>query len=229
MTEKKKRKIQKFLMDINYHFKDSNLLPLALTHRSAGNCNNERLEFLGDSILNFVIGSALFKRYPEADEGQLTRMRSKLVRGETLAELARHFNLGEVLVLGPGEVRTGGHQRHSILADGLEAVIGAIFLDSDIEQVEAIVLAWFDQYLKTADVELLDKDPKTRLQELLQSKNLDIPVYEVSHISGPQHKQCFYVKCQVALLQEEIEGMGASRRKAEQDAALKILMLLGEK
>lgn len=228
MNEKQQNNIKQFLACIGYQFRDNTLLPLALTHRSAGNQNNERLEFLGDSILNFVIGASLFKQYPKANEGQLTRMRSQLVRGETLAIVAQGFDLGKVMVLGPGEVRTGGHQRRSILADGLEAVIGAIYLDSDLATVQKIILQWFDKSLQTADVDSLAKDPKTRLQELLQSKGLSTPEYQVVKISGPQHNQHFVVECQVELLEQAVQGEGISRRKAEQAAALAILSLLGE-
>ncbi|HZJ95658.1 MAG TPA: ribonuclease III [Thiopseudomonas sp.] len=212
---------------IGYTFKDSQLLTLALTHRSFAGRNNERLEFLGDAILNFIAGEALFHHFPTAKEGQLSRLRSRLVKGQTLAVLARGFGLGEYLRLGSGELKSGGFRRESILADTTEAIIGAIYLDSNMEVARERVLAWLEQQFSELTLVDTNKDPKTRLQEFLQSRGAELPHYEVTDIQGEPHCRTFYVECQVSLLNEKTQGQGASRRIAEQVAASAALQALG--
>ncbi len=211
---------------LGYRFDDKARLELALTHRSFGGANNERLEFLGDSIVNFVVGEALYSRFPQAREGQLSRLRARLVKGETLAELAREFELGQFLRLGSGEMKSGGHRRDSILADAVEAIIGAIYLDSDMIVVRRCVLAWYDARLKALNLEDTQKDPKTRLQEFLQSRQIPLPRYEVLNIEGEAHAQQFTVSCHVDVLRTPTTGTGASRRHAEQQAAEQALVLI---
>lgn len=212
---------------IGYTFNDTALLTLALTHRSFSGRNNERLEFLGDAILNFAAGEALFQRFPQAKEGQLSRLRSRLVKGETLAVLARGFGLGEYLRLGSGELKSGGFRRDSILADTTEAIIGAIYLDSNMDVARERVLAWLEGQFSELTLVDTNKDPKTRLQEFLQSRGADLPLYDVIDIQGEPHCRSFSVQCQVNLLNEKTQGQGASRRIAEQVAASKALILLG--
>ncbi|GAB2718482.1 ribonuclease III [Halomonas garicola] len=208
-----------FSRRIGYEFNDTALLELAMTHRSYGGRNNERLEFLGDSIVNFVIAQALFERFPEAREGQLSRLRARLVKGQTLAELAREMSFGECLRLGSGEMKSGGHRRDSILADAVEAVIGAIYLDTGMAAVSERILAWFSERLANISLQDTQKDPKTRLQEFLQSRQAALPHYEVVSVKGEAHAQTFTVECHVELLEQHTTGKGASRRHAEQQAA----------
>ncbi|ERI51234.1 ribonuclease III [Pseudomonas sp. AOB-7] len=212
---------------LGYSFKDQDLMVLALTHRSFAGRNNERLEFLGDAILNFVAGEALFERFPQAREGQLSRLRARLVKGETLAVLARGFELGEYLRLGSGELKSGGFRRESILADALEALIGAIYLDAGMEAARERVLDWLTGELDGLTLVDTNKDPKTRLQEFLQSRACELPRYEVVDIQGEPHCRTFMVECQVALLNEKTLGQGGSRRIAEQVAAAAALIALG--
>lgn len=212
---------------LGYTFQNQELMLLALTHRSFAGRNNERLEFLGDAILNFVAGEALFERFPQAREGQLSRLRARLVKGETLAILARGFNLGDYLRLGSGELKSGGYRRESILADALEALIGAIYLDSGMDQARERVLAWLTNELESLTLVDTNKDPKTRLQEFLQSRGCDLPQYEVVDIQGDPHCRTFYVECRVSLLNEQTCGQGASRRIAEQVSAAAALVALG--
>ncbi|WP_175253334.1 ribonuclease III [Pseudomonas sp. BMW13] len=212
---------------LGYSFKDQDLMILALTHRSFAGRNNERLEFLGDAILNFVAGEALFERFPQAREGQLSRLRARLVKGETLAVLARGFELGEYLRLGSGELKSGGFRRESILADALEALIGAIYLDAGMDAARERVLDWLTGELDGLTLVDTNKDPKTRLQEFLQSRACELPRYEVVGIQGEPHCRTFMVECQVALLNEKTLGQGGSRRIAEQVAAAAALIALG--
>ncbi|WP_086956051.1 ribonuclease III [Xenorhabdus innexi] len=211
---------------LGYTFKQNDLLLQALTHRSASSKHNERLEFLGDSILSFVIANALYHRFPRVDEGDMSRMRATLVRGNTLAELAREFELGECLRLGPGELKSGGHRRESILADSIEALIGGIFLDSDIQTVEKIVLNWYEIRLNEISPGDKQKDPKTRLQEYLQGRHLPLPSYLVVQVRGEAHDQEFTIHCQVSGFEQPVRGIGSSRRKAEQAAAEQALKQL---
>ncbi|PKF62041.1 ribonuclease III [Psychromonas sp. psych-6C06] len=213
---------------IGYQFNDFLLLKQALTHRSALGAHNERLEFLGDSILSFAISTDLYLRFPKVTEGDLSRMRATLVCGKMLAEIGREFNLGDCLILGPGELKSGGFRRESIIADGVEAIIGAVFLDSDIDTAKALILRWFDSRLKNIKPGISQKDPKTRLQEHLQSRKQPLPVYEVLEVKGEAHNQQFTMACIIDGI-DAVQGVGTSRRKAEQMAAGKMLVaLLGE-
>ena len=204
---------------IGYTFAESANLTKALTHRSANKKHNERLEFLGDAILGMIIAKELYQRFPQQPEGKLTRMRSNLVKGDTLAAIAREFSLGDLLLLGPGELKSGGFRRDSILADALEAIIGAIYLEAGLDVCEPIVLSWFTQRLSELDPQAVAKDDKTRLQEWLQAKKLPLPLYEVIDITGQSHEQIFYVECTVSGLDKATVGKGKSRREAEQKGA----------
>ncbi len=212
---------------LGYTFKDPVLLKTAVTHRSYGAGNNERLEFLGDSILNFTIAEALFKKFPEAPEGDLSRLRALLVKGETLADLARHLGLGQYLRLGEGELKSGGSERSSILADAVEAIIGAIYLDSGFEVAQGCVLSWFSSRLNGISLAAYDKDPKTELQEWLQARKQPLPKYEVVKIDGEAHRQQFTVSCTVSLVQDPAIATAGSRRGAEKEAATLMLNRLG--
>ncbi len=204
---------------IAYQFNDPALLELALTHRSVSNQNNERLEFLGDAVLGCVIADELFQRFSKASEGELTRLRASLVKGETLARIGAELDLGDYLRLGSGELKSGGHRRSSILACGIEAIIGAVSIDGGFDQAKELVLRLYQSRLESATPETAHKDAKTRLQELLQSRKLPLPVYELEKVEGEAHSQTFYVICIVEGLTEVAPGKGNSRRKAEQDAA----------
>ncbi len=204
---------------LEYEFTHAELLDLALTHRSANSQHNERLEFLGDSILSFVIADDLYHRFPKINEGDMSRMRATLVRGKTLAELGREFGLGDYLKLGPGELKSGGFRRDSILADAVEAIIGAIYLDSGIESVRGIILGWYKSRLESIQPGISQKDPKTRLQEFLQGRRKPLPLYTVTKIKGEAHNQEFTVSCEISGIGEPVIGKGTSRRKAEQAAA----------
>ncbi|MFT2097128.1 ribonuclease III [Marinomonas sp. 2405UD66-6] len=220
---------QKLSRRIGYFFADLGLLELALTHRSFGGKNNERLEFLGDSILNYVIAEDLFHRFPKAKEGELSRLRASLVKGDTLAELAREFQLGDFLKLGAGELKSGGFRRDSILADAVEGIIGAIYLDAGMDVCRQHILDWYKDRLDATSLKIVTKDAKTRLQEYLQARKYGLPQYEVVKIAGEPHDQTFYVNCQVEAYDGVIEGKGNSRRIAEQNAAAKALKKLEKK
>jgi ribonuclease III len=211
---------------LGYNFTDHKLLQLALTHRSHGASNNERLEFLGDSILNFVIGEALFQRFPQAREGQLSRLRSQLVKGETLAEIARELDLGECLILGEGEMKSGGHSRDSILADCVEALIGAIFTETSFEVCRERVLAWYSARLAELQFDSTVKDAKSRLQEYMQAQRKPLPVYEVVETLGEAHAHVFTIECTLALLKTPVRAQASNRRDAEKLAAAEALRLL---
>jgi ribonuclease-3 len=202
-----------------YQFSNSELLELALTHRSRGAKNNERLEFLGDSILNHIVAEALYQKFAAAREGEMSRMRASLVKGETLAELGRELELGDCVKLGPGEMKSGGHRRDSILADTVEAVIGAILLDSDVEQCRTVVLGLMSSRLEALSENSLAKDSKTRLQEFLQSRGKALPNYQLERVEGEDHNQQFFVRCVLPDFSLSVAGSGSSRRKAEQEAA----------
>lgn len=211
---------------VGYRFQNVNLLHQALTHRSYSADNNERLEFLGDGLLNLIIAESLFQRFEEQTEGNLSRMRAKLVNGETLAEIGRDFQLGDFLRLGTGELNAGGRERDSILADAVEALIGAIYLDSDFDTCRQHVLSWFSSRLASINPRSSHKDAKTKLQEFLQARKMDLPVYDLVDISGADHQQCFTVSCSVAMLNQPLLASGGSRRKAEQAAAEAVLNAL---
>ena len=208
---------------LGYVFNDPGLLGQALTHRSCGAHNNERLEFLGDAILGFVVADLLFAANPDAHEGRLTRLRAHLVRRETLAAVARNLQLGESLCLGPGELKSGGRDRDSILADAFEAVIGAIYRDGGVASCRTVLETLYNDRLAQAAVEIALKDPKTRLQETLQGQGRALPQYKVVDLDGAPHDQSFTVACLVDGIPNPMTGFGSSRRKAEQDAATKAL------
>jgi ribonuclease-3 len=209
-----------------YTFVQPSLCYAALTHRSAGADHNERLEFLGDSLLNCSVARLLFDAHPEADEGALSRLRATLVSGETLAQIAQQLGLGEHLRLGPGELKSGGFRRASILADTLEAILGAIFLDSGFEAAAAVVARIIAPRMSALPAADLLKDPKTRLQETLQGRGLALPVYTLTAVAGDAHAQSFTVTCEVPIFGLAAVGEGGSRRRAEQLAAAKLLELL---
>jgi len=211
-----------------YEFKDVSLLITALSHRSYGSKNNERLEFLGDSVLGYVIAELLYHQYSSDNEGKLSRYRSILVRGETLAEIAIELQLGDYLLLGAGELKSGGFRRHSILSDAVEAILGAILVDSDISQVKRCIKLWYKDRIQTVNQKII-KDPKSRLQELLQSRKLSLPKYTVIKIEGKEHEQSFTVQCEINELDLIFVEKGKSRRIAEQKTAEKAYPLVTDK
>lgn len=211
---------------IGHVFADPSLLAQALTHRSAGAPHNERLEFLGDGVVNLLIAEALYLRWPKADEGALTRARAELVREAALAVIGRSLELGERLTLGPGEMKSGGHRRDSILADAVEAVVAAIYLDAGFEACRAVVLPWFEPSLAALPVGKPEKDPKTRLQEWLQARQRPLPLYELVSESGDDHAKIFQVRCTLTEPALSADGEGGSRRLAEQQAATAVLRQL---
>jgi ribonuclease-3 len=206
-------------MKLGYVFKQPQLLQRALTHRSYAPEHNERLEFLGDSVLGCVIAKHLYSNYPQLSEGELSRLRSNLVREETLAILAQQLDLGSQLRLGEGELKSGGFRRPSILADTLEALFGAVLLDSGFADAERVVLKLYVPYLENVDVQTLGKDAKTMLQEYLQAKRIPLPTYTVIATQGEAHEQSFQVECVIPSLRISTRGTGTSRRNAEQQAA----------
>lgn len=213
-------------VQLRYAFKDLSLLDLALTHRSASKANNERLEYLGDSFLNFTIARRLFELRPEDSEGDLSRARAALVKEATLAAIGHKLGVDGQLTLGPGELRSGGAQRATILADAVEALLGAVFLDGGIAAAEAVVDLMFAEHLASLPDAATLKDPKTRLQEWLQARGLPLPSYAVRSVEGRDHAQTFIVECEVAEKNANTRGRGQSRRRAEQDAAEAMLAVL---
>ncbi len=205
---------------LGHVFAQPQLLQRALTHRSYAPEHNERLEFLGDSILGCVISMHLYSSFPHLSEGELSRLRSSLVREETLATLAQQLDLGSHLRLGEGERKSGGFRRPSILADAVEALFGAVFLDSGYADAEKVVLNLFVPYLATIDIQTLGKDAKTLLQEYLQSRHIPLPNYSIVATQGEAHAQSFQVECAIPSLKITARGEGSSRRNAEQQAAL---------
>lgn len=204
---------------IGHDFSNKALLTQALTHRSFGSSNNERLEFLGDGVLNFIVASQLYLKFPKLDEGDLSRLRAHLVKEPTLGEIALTLNIGDALKLGEGELKSGGWRRPSVLADALEAMIGAVFLDAGFAAAEGVVIKLFTPLIEKIDPKAIGKDPKSLLQEYLQSKKIDVPTYEVLAIEGEAHCQTFRVECRVAKFNIVTQGEGTSRRAAEQQAA----------
>ena len=211
---------------LRHEFKDPALLERALTHRSKGGNNYERLEFLGDSVLNLTVSAELYDRYPDLSEGELTRLRAYLVRKETLAGLARELELGDHLALGGGELKSGGQERDSILADALEALFGAVFKDGGLPQAAAVIRNLYHKLLAGLDPNVIPKDPKTELQEYLQKQSLPTPIYNVLEVTGEPHTQNFVIECRVSGLDTPVRGEGGTRRNAEQQAAAKALALL---
>ena len=204
---------------LGHSFAQASLLQQALTHRSHSVGHNERIEFLGDSVLNCCIAHELYQRFGELKEGELSRLRANLVRQETLAELAQHLELGTYLRLGEGELKSGGFRRPSILADGLEALIGAVFLDGGFAAAQGVIRGLYAALFERLDPQTLGKDPKTLLQELLQARKIPLPQYSVVATQGAAHNQLFRVECQIPQLAIRTTGCGASRRIAEQEAA----------
>ena len=207
---------------------DTALFRAALTHRSASGANNERLEFLGDAVLNLAVARHLYERFPEANEGDLSRLRARVVSAEPLAEVAAELGIGEVLALGSGELKSGGFRRQSILADAFEALCGALFLDAGLEAATRFVLESLAPRIAALPPLEALKDPKTRLQEYLQSRGLALPLYAVERVEGEPHAQTFEVSCAVESLSLRARGRGSSRRRAEQEAAERILEQLGQ-
>jgi ribonuclease-3 len=211
---------------LGYKFQQEALLKLALTHRSCSDENNERLEFLGDSIVNCVIAEVLFQQFPRAQEGDLSRWRATLINRDTLGELARGFDLGRYLFLGPGELKSGGSARLSILSCAMEALIGAIYLDRGFTATREAILRWYEPLLTSLTKASSHKDPKTMLQEFLQGQRLPLPIYAVESTEGEAHQQTFVVSCAIEGMADKTYGTGTSRRRAEQDAAEAMLGIL---
>ena len=214
---------------LGYVFTRSPLLQRALTHRSYAADHYERLEFLGDSVLGCVIAGYLYSKFPELSEGDLSRLRSNLVKESTLVMFAQQLKLGSQLKLGEGELKSGGHRRPSILADAVEALFGAIFIDGGYPAAEKVVLSLFVPYLEKVDMKTLGKDAKTLLQEYLQGQRLALPEYRVTDTKGEAHEQMFQVKCVIPALKIITSGAGTSRRNAEQQAALAAYQIIGKK
>lgn len=213
---------------IKYTFSNRSLLNQALTHRSFGTPNNERLEFLGDAVLNLVVGRYLFEQHPDLPEGELTRVRSVLVDQDGLTHISRDIDLGIYLKLGAGEEKTGGSKRPSILSDAVEALFGAVYLDSGFEAVEQVIRTLYSSYIENTDPRELSKDPKTKLQEFLQGMRVALPDYRVIEILGEAHDQEFVVECRVPLFDVAARGNGRTRRSAEQEAAKLAYKLISE-
>jgi len=211
---------------LDYIFRDKILLTTALTHRSVGRNNNERLEYLGDALLGFVIAETVYKRFPQASEGELTRLRASLVKGETLAEQAKILDLGQYIKLGSGELKSGGWRRNSILANTFEAIIGAIYLDSEFDTCRDKVLALYEPLLKNISPDKLSKDPKTRLQEYLQAHKHNLPNYKIIMEEGEAHAKKFFISCEISELGMDVQAEGRSKRAAEQAAAQEVLDIL---
>jgi len=213
---------------IHYTFNDPSFMIMALTHRSFSSQHNERLEFLGDSVLSFLIANELYKRFPRIDEGDLSRLRAQLVKESSLSTIATSMGLGDFIRLGEGELKSAGWRRPSILADTFESIIGAIYLDGGIKPTHEFVLRFFETQLNEIDPKLIQKDPKTLLQELLQSKKSDLPIYTVVSIEGEAHSQTFTIECQIKKSNIKTQGVGNSRRIAEQEAASRAYQLMLE-
>lgn len=221
-------KLRELSRKLGYEFNDLTWLSLALTHRSLGAKNNERLEFLGDSLVNFMVADILFHQYTKLPEGDLSRIRAHLVKGETLAELGREYDLSLYLSLGPGELKSGGYRRGSIIADSVEAIIASIYKDGGLDVCRDFVQRLYAERLADLDPKKVGKDPKTQLQETLQSQQEPLPEYSIISVNGAAHAQNFTVACYVAKLNTKFEATDTSRRKAEQKAAENALEALGE-
>ncbi len=217
---------QELCQSLGYQFNNTNLLKIALTHRSCDETNNERLEFLGDSIVNFVVAEALYQKFPHAQEGDLSRWRASLVNRDALGKLARELKIGRFIFLGIGELKSGGNERQSILSCTMEALIGAIYLDGGFAVTRDCIFRWYKSTLESLSNAASHKDPKTQLQEYLQGLHQSLPVYQVESAEGASHRQIFTVSCVIASRKEKILGRGSSRRRAEQEAAEKMLGIL---
>ena len=214
--------LQHLCLKLNYTFNSEPLLKQALTHRSANAKNNERLEFLGDSLLSTVITNALFHQFPNNSEGELSRLRAHLVRGDMLTLIAQEINLGNYLYLGQGELRSGGFRRASILADALEAIFAAVYLDSDFATCQQVILGLYEHRLKEESLNDNLKDAKTQLPEYLQAQKITLPQYRLTSVEGDSHEQIFHITCKIPGLNLIAEGKDITRRKAEQKAARKL-------
>ena len=219
---------EKLARKLGLTFKQPILVKRALTHRSANADNNERLEFLGDSVLGFVIAERLYQKFTEADEGVLSRLRATLVNQTALANIARKLNLGDYLILGSGELKSGGYRRDSILSDAMEALIGALLIDQGMDACRVWILELFSEQIDGLSMRDWKKDPKTRLQESMQARGLDLPAYSLKSVVGQPHDQSFVVECRVSITEETCEGRGSSRKRAEQESAEKMLAKLTE-
>lgn len=222
-----RQNLTRLIASLGHEFKQENLLRQAITHRSHSAQHNERLEFLGDSVLNCVIARALYDTFPQLPEGTLSRMRANLVRQETLAEIAVSLKLGDYLLLGEGELKSGGFRRPSILADALESIFGAVFLDAGFDAAQAVVLGLFKPIIADIDPKSSGKDAKTQLQEWLQGQRHPLPEYQLAGTRGEAHDQVFVVSCHIPALGIRTQGQGRSRRAAEQEAALAVLKQAG--
>jgi ribonuclease-3 len=211
---------------LNYSFKDESVLMLALSHRSCGSRNNERLEFLGDAILGLSVTDILYRKFPKAREGELSRMRSQIVRAESLAGVAKQLELGSELLLGPGEMKSGGHRRDSILGDAVEALIGAVYVDTGLAAAQSCIALWFDELLAAASEADSIRDAKTSLQEWLQKRGKPVPEYTLVNTGGEAHSRLFTVSCKIAAVEKEISAVASSVRKAEQMVAAQLLIEL---
>ncbi|MFN3238541.1 MAG: ribonuclease III [Pseudomonadales bacterium] len=211
---------------LGYEFQDRSRLEQALTHRSFSANNNERLEFLGDGILNFIVAEQLFQQFPDAAEGQLSRLRALLVKQKTLAEIARELQLSDHLIMGTGELKSGGFNRDSILSDAVEAIVAAIYIEVGFEPTRARVCAWYGDRISNLSLDQARKDAKSRLQEYLQGQGAALPNYEVLDVEGESHEQEFTIELDLPMLEGKISGSGSSRRAAEQQAAALALDLL---
>ncbi len=218
-----------FNRQLNYTFQNPKLLEQALTHRSYSGINNERLEFLGDGALNFIIAHQLYLRFSKLSEGDLSRLRAQMVKEATLSEIAFTLNLGDALKLGEGELKSAGWRRPSILADALEAIIGAVYLDGGYAAAEAVIIRLYTNLLDNIDPKVIGKDSKSLLQEILQARKIDTPDYQVIAIEGEAHAQIFRVECVIAKLNCRTAGEGVSRRAAEQKAAQSALEEINRK
>ncbi len=222
--------VQKRLLQerLNYVFSDQKLLLLALTHRSYGSQNNERLEFLGDAVLGSIIANYLYRHCPQLREGEMSRMRAQIVRAESLAGVARRLDLGRFLLLGPGEMKAGGVKRDSILGDTVEAIIGAVYIDSGLDSSSDCVLRWFEKELVKVSYECPSKDSKTKLQEWLQKRGQPLPCYRLMDMAGEAHRRLFTVECVLSSIDIEAKASASSVKKAEQIVAEKLLTKIGE-
>lgn len=221
-------KLEQLSKKLGYQFNDISVLQHALTHRSMGAINNERLEFLGDSLVNFMIADVLFHQFNRLPEGDMSRVRAHLVKGDTLAVIGREYGLSDYLVLGPGELKSGGYRRDSIIADSVEAIIASVYEDGGLDACRQLVSRFYQKRLQVLDPKKVGKDPKTRLQEYLQSQNEDLPQYSIISVNGAAHDQEFTVSCYVGKLNSKFEAIATNRRKAEQKAAEIALEALGE-
>lgn len=221
-------KLQQLSKKLGYQYNDIGLLQHALTHRSMGAINNERLEFLGDSLVNFMIADVLFHQFNRLPEGDMSRVRAHLVKGDTLAIIGKEYNLSDYLVLGPGELKSGGFRRSSIIADSVEAIIASVYEDGGLDACRQLVMHFYKKRLEELDPKKVGKDPKTRLQEFLQSHNEALPEYSIISVNGAAHDQEFTVSCYVGKLNSKFEANASNRRKAEQKAAEIALKALGE-